>query len=83
MQKLKLEGALSGLKAFLFRFNNCQKGYKMKLEGEQLLFYTVKNTSVNQKDVHPSIVKAFYNRTKFNEKLKSPTIKSKLSTVTQ
>ena len=77
MQKLKLEGTLSGLKAFVFRFKNCQKGYKIKLEGEQFLFYTVKNTSVNQKDVHPSIVKAFYDSNNFNEKLQSITVKYK------
>ena len=77
MQRLKLEGTLSGLKAFLFRFKHCQKGYKIKLEGEQFLFYTVKNTIVNQKDVHPSIVKAFYDSDNFNEKLKSTTVKYK------
>ena len=83
VQKLKLEGTISGLKAFLFRFKNCQKGFKIKLEGDQFLFYTVKNTSVNQNDVHPSIVKAFYDSNNFNKKMKSATVKSKLSTVTQ
>ena len=83
MRKFKLEGTLSGLKAFLFRFKNCQKGYKVKLEGDQFLFYTVKNTSVNQNDVHPSIVKAFYDSNNFNETLKSATVKPKLSTVIQ
>ena len=60
MSAFKQEGVLSGLKAFSFRYNNCRKGYKIKLEGDQFVFLTVKNQRIEKKDVKPSIIDAFF-----------------------
>lgn len=60
MCALKQEGLLSGLKAFLFRYNNCRKGYEIKLEREQLILITAKNQRIEKKDIRPSIIDAYY-----------------------
>jgi hypothetical protein len=57
---IKQEGVLSGLKAFSFRYNNCRKGYKIKSEGGQFVFLTVKNLRIEKKDIRPSIIDAYY-----------------------
>jgi len=60
MCAIKQEGVLSGLKAFLFRYNNCRKGYKIKFEREKFILITVKNQRIEKKDVRPSIINAYY-----------------------
>ena len=60
MCAIKQEGVLSGLKAFLFRYNNCRKGYKIKFEQEKFILITVKNQRIEKKDVTPSIIDAYY-----------------------
>jgi putative component of membrane protein insertase Oxa1/YidC/SpoIIIJ protein YidD len=68
MDTLKYEGALSGLRAFSFRYNNCRKGYKIISKGDEFIFLTVKNNRVKKEDVKPSIIDAYYDTYKLLSK---------------
>ena len=78
---MKTEGTFSAIKAFIFRFYNCQKGYKIKTDGDNILFYSVKNINIKIKDIHPSIIKTFVDSNNFNKKLKSATEVSKKNSI--
>lgn len=47
------------------------------MDGEVILFYTSKNINIKEKDIHPSIIKSFFDNNSFNKSLKLATEKSK------
>lgn len=62
MSALKEKGVWSGLKALLFRYNNCRKGYRIIMEGENLVLLTVNNQKIEESNVRKSIIDAHNNR---------------------
>jgi hypothetical protein len=59
MSKLKDEGVISGLRAFLFRFNNCRAGYQIIEKENEIYLLTVKGSLIKKDDVNCSIIEQY------------------------
>ena len=76
LHKLHAEGFFSAIKAFIFRFNNCRKGYQLKMVDERIVLYTINNIKVNEENIRPSLLSTFINNNNLNKNLDFITEKS-------
>jgi hypothetical protein len=59
MSKLKEEGVIAGIRAFLFRYKNCRGGYQLVEKDNEIYLLTVKGQLIEKADINDSIVEQY------------------------